>query len=105
MSYEGLQQDITQWKSVVQPLVGETDILMYPYGAEVDYSTEKAVYLMEEGFHYFIGMWTEGDHLEVNEDYARQTRRMVTGYVFDQLPTNFDQYFSSSQILDGDRPR
>ena len=105
MSYEGLQQDITQWKNTIESLVGQTDILMYPYGAEVDYSTEKAVYLMDQGFHYFIGTWTEGDHLEVNENYLRQTRRMVTGYVFDQLPANFDQYFSSSQILDGDRPR
>ena len=104
MTYEGLQQDMAQWEETIGVLIGETDILMYPYGAEVDYSTEKAVYLMDEGFRYFIGMWTEGDHFEVNEDYARQTRRMVTGYVFEQLPTNFDQYFSSSQILDEQRP-
>ncbi len=103
MSYDSLSQDIQAWLDNVEPLVGKSDTLIYPYGSEVDYSTEKAVYLIGRGFHYLLGLWPGGDHLEVNEQYLRQTRRMVTGYVFQELPNAFDTYFMTSAILDPER--
>ena len=84
-------------------LLGDCDILMFPYGSEVDYATEKAQFLISEGFHYMIGMWSDGDHLEVNETYLRQTRRTVTGYVFENYPGNFSKYFATTDILDSAR--
>lgn len=103
MSYDTLKEDITKWQSVVGSVTGACDILMYPYGSEVDYSSEKAQLLINQGFRYLIGMWSEGDHLEVNSTYLRQTRRAVTGYVLENYPNNFSTYFSASAILDGDR--
>lgn len=103
MSYEDLEADITKWESTVGSLLGDCDILMYPYGSEVDYTTEKAQFLIGEGFHYMIGMWSDGDHLEVNETYLRQTRRTVTGYVFENYPSNFSKYFATADILDSAR--
>lgn len=103
MSYEDLKTDITKWESVVGSLLGDCDILMFPYGSEVDYATEKAQFLISEGFHYMIGMWSDGDHLEVNETYLRQTRRTVTGYVFENYPGNFSKYFATADILDSAR--
>lgn len=103
MSYEDLKTDITKWESVVGSLLGDCDILMFPYGSEVDYATEKAQFLISEGFHYMIGMWSDGDHLEVNETYLRQTRRTVTGYVFENYPGNFSKYFATTDILDSAR--
>ena len=103
MSYDTLKEDITKWKTVVGTVIGDCDTLLYPYGAEVDYSTEKAAFLINQGFRYLVGMWSEGDHLEVNPTYLRQTRRTVTGYVFENYPGNFSTYFSTSSILDPDR--
>ena len=84
-------------------LIGTCDILMYPYGSEVDYTTEKAAFLINQGFRYLIGMWSEGDHLEVNSTYLRQTRRTITGYVLENYPSNFSTYFSTASIIDGAR--
>lgn len=103
MSYETLKEDITKWQSVVGSVVGDCDLLMYPYGSEVDYSTEKAAFLINQGFRYLIGMWSEGDHLEVNSTYLRQTRRAVTGYVLENYPGNFSAYFSAGSIKDSAR--
>lgn len=100
MSYDALKEDITDWKNTVGNLIGDCDTLLYPYGSEVDYTTEKAQYLINQGFRYLVGMWSDGDHLEVNSTYLRQTRRTVTGYVFENYPSNFSTYFSTSSIID-----
>ena len=102
-SYESLKEDITKWEQTVGTLIGTCDILMYPYGSEVDYTTEKAAFLINQGFRYLIGMWSEGDHLEVNSTYLRQTRRTITGYVLENYPSNFSTYFSTASIIDGAR--
>lgn len=100
MSYDSLKEDLTKWEEQVGTLVGDCDILIYPYGVEVDYETEKAAYLTNHGYHYLIGLWAGGDHCEVNETYLRQTRRTVTGYIFENYPNNYDAYFLTSVIKD-----
>ncbi len=99
MSYDTLKEDITKWQTVVGEVVGETDTLMYPYGAEVDYTTEKGAFVTSR-FPYLIGLWSEGDHREVNGTYMRQTRRAVTGYILEYYPNNFEAYFTASVISD-----
>lgn len=100
MSYETLKEDVTKWQSIVGELLGACDTLLYPYGSEVDYTSEKASMLINQGFRYLVGMWSDGDHLEVNSAYLRQTRRTVTGYVFENYPGNFSTYFSTASIID-----
>lgn len=103
MSYDTLKEDITKWKTVVGDVVGECDTLFYPFGGEVDYSTEKAAFLKNQGFRYLVSLWSDGDHLEVNPTYLRQTRRTVTGYVFENYPNNFSTYFAVSSVIDSAR--
>ena len=100
MSYDSLKEDVRIWEEHIGSLVGDTDILIYPYGVEVDYATEKAAYLTNHGYHYLIGLWAGGDHCEVNDSYLRQTRRTVTGYIFENYPNNYDTYFLTSVIKD-----
>lgn len=95
MSYDALKEDITKWQDSIGSLIGECNILMYPYGSEVSYDTEKAVFLIGQGFRYLVGLWANGDHIEVNDTYLRQTRRMVTGYVLDNYPSYYDPYFGA----------
>lgn len=103
MNYETLREDITSWQASVGRLIGECDTLIYPYGSEVSYETEKAVFLVGQGFRYLIGLWPDGDHVEVNETYLRQTRRTVTGYIFENYPNILDTYFLTSAIKDSAR--
>lgn len=103
MNYEALREDVTKWQDSVGRLIGACDTLIYPYGSEVSYETEKAVFLTDQGFRYLIGLWPDGDHLEVNETYLRQTRRSVTGYIFENYPTILDTYFRTSAVKDSAR--
>ncbi len=100
MNYDTLSKDMTDWLNNVGTLVGDCDTLIYPYGSEVDYGSEKGAFLINRGFRYLVGMWTDGDHTEVNSTYLRQTRRMVTGYVFANASYSFESFFSVSEILD-----
>ncbi len=100
MTYDTLKEDISRWKSTAGQLLGDCDILLYPYGSEVDYTSEKASYLINQGLRYLVGMWSDGDHLEVNSTYLRQTRRTVTGYVLENYPGNFSDYFPVASIID-----
>lgn len=103
MTYERLLEEITDWKDSVGDLIGDCDTLLYPYGSEVDYTTEKAALLTDEGFRYLVSLWSEGDHTEVNPTYLRQTRRTITGYVLENYPDNFRDFFSTAAILDSSR--
>lgn len=103
LSYEALREDVLKWKDTVGQLVGECDTLLYPSGSEVDYATEKAALLINQGYCYLVGMWSDNDHLEVNSRYLRQTRRTITGYVLENYPGNFSTYFSTPSILDAAR--
>ena len=98
MSYDTLKEDITKWQTNIGSLIGECNVLMYPYGSEVSYETEKAVFLIGQGFRYLVGVWPVGDHIEVNDTYLRQTRRMVTGYVLNNYPSYYSPYFGAGAI-------
>lgn len=95
MSYDTLKEDITKWQTSIGSLIGESNVLLYPFGSEVSYDTEKAVYLIGQGFRYLVGTWANGDHIEINDIYLRQTRRMVIGYILDNNPGYFDPYFGA----------
>lgn len=97
-SYDSLKTDITNWQESIGTLVGECDVILYPYGDEVDYATEKAVFLTGQGYHYMVGTWADTNYEEVNETYLRQTRRMVIGYVLKNYPGYFTPYFGAGVL-------
>lgn len=103
-SFDSLKTNLTQWQSAVGSLTGDVDTLMFPYGSEVDYTSEKGVYLMSEGFRYFIGLWASDDYCQVYDTYLKQTRRMVNGYVLKSSAATFDAFFDTSSVLDDARP-
>ncbi|MCC8067816.1 MAG: polysaccharide deacetylase family protein [Clostridiales bacterium] len=103
MTYDELEEDITQWEDTVGKLIGDCDTLIYPYGSEVDYTSEKSGYLTGAGYQYLIGLWASEDYLSVNQTYLRQTRRAVTGYLLENYSDYFSSIFSVAQILDSAR--
>ncbi|MCD7819225.1 MAG: polysaccharide deacetylase family protein [Lachnospiraceae bacterium] len=103
MTYDELEEDITQWESVVGSLIGDCDTLIYPYGSEVDYTSEKVTCLTAKGYRYLIGLWASDDYLAVNQTYLRQTRRAITGYILENCSDYFTDFFDVSVILDAGR--
>lgn len=100
LSYDQLDSELGKWQEVSGALLGGCDTLLYPYGSEVDYTTEKGTLLTTDGFRYLIGLWAEGDHLEVNDQYLRQTRKNITGMLLTTSPDCVSSYIVVSEILD-----
>ncbi len=54
-SQETVDQDIIDWNKNVKPLIGETQIFIYPFGAFTYYGSETHTKLLGEGFTVFCG--------------------------------------------------
>ncbi len=102
LSQEALENQITKWKEEAGVLIGEADVLFYPYGAEVD-SSEGLKYLVNEGFHYLCGLWGDTDFMELGEGYLRQTRRFVDGYTLLNAASYFTGLFDAVAVRDPGR--
>ncbi len=103
MSQESLEADIGKWLSDVAPLVGDTNILFYPYGGEVKYPSDQLTYLTKQGMEYLCGLWGDQDYKELGDGYMRMTRRFVDGYTLENAPQYFTTFFDVKEILDSDR--
>lgn len=103
MTYSQLEEDIIQWENTIGDLVGDCDTLIYPYGSEVEYESEKSAYLTSAGYCYLIGLWASDDYLSVNSTYLRQTRRSITGYLLENYASYYESFFNVSEILDSVR--
>ena len=103
MDTSALQTDIGKWLDEAGSLVGDTDILFYPYGAEVEYPSDQLNCLIDQGFIYLCGLWGDTDYMDIQEKYMRQTRRFVDGYTLEHAPEYFSSFFTVSSILDSDR--
>lgn len=108
MSVEGIASDVKKWKNQVQPIIGETDILMFPYGCDIEdedfYSGEEYDLLYDTGFRYFCAFSSEGNWVQFDDDYFRMSRIPITGetIVFDA--DSLSNLFDASTVLDRTRP-
>lgn len=103
ISYDLLVHDTEKWMKEVGSLVGMTDIYIYPYGEEVDYSSDKYFYLRDQGFYFFCGVWSK-PYLNIKEDYMRMTRRNLDGYTMNFRPEALSDLFDVSKVMDPARP-
>lgn len=103
ISCEHLKQDTIRWKNEVGSLVGDTDIYIYPYGAEVDYPSDKLTCLQNEGFRYFCGVWTK-PFVAVKNTYVRQSRCNLDGFNMITRPEALSDLFDAEKVLDKNRP-
>ena len=103
ISLDHLKQDTARWKEEVGSLVGDTDIYIYPYGAEVDYPSDKLTYLQDEGYRYFCGVWTK-PFVSVKDTYVRPSRCNLDGYNMIPRPQSLADLFDADKVLDKTRP-
>ncbi len=105
LSSTEIQADLKLWTDEVTPLLGNVDILVYPFGSDIgdtaEYSGNQYTVLAEFGFKYFIGQDTSTSAWgQITTAYARQTRRWVTGSYMAHNPNLFSDFFDASKVLD-----
>ncbi|MBO4288834.1 MAG: polysaccharide deacetylase [Lachnospiraceae bacterium] len=115
-SLDWLQTDTEKWLSRVEPIVGETDILIFPHGADIgglsDYSmdNEKYAYLSKKGFHVFCNVDASAMYWsQFRDSYIRQARIDIDGYTLYTALTKSDTVISklgidANAIFDQARP-
>ena len=98
-------------------MIGETDIILYPYGADIgdwrlyNNENEKFTYLYNLGFRYFCNVDGSPYWVQIDDRYMRQGRRNLDGYrMYYDLPetnpenTYLDDLIDVTTVFDRSRP-
>lgn len=97
-----IQVDLDNWKKEVKPVLGDVPVLVYAKASDIsadgNYEGGKYNVLKEAGFRYFISSGST-PYAEVNVNYVRQSRIMVTGQQMTTSPQIFSSYFTVSEIV------
>ena len=116
-TYERVAWDTDMWEREVQPIIGDTDIILYPLGADVgewmptEYSAANAKYmkLKEAGFTYFCNVDGAQYWLQYGDEYMRQARRNLDGMMIYKQIVYPDRMlvtdlFDAEEVFDDSRP-
>lgn len=111
-SVGSIQADTEKWKSDVEPITGPTDLLIYPFGADISgvpgYAGDKFEYLKGAGYNFFFnvdgstpawGQW--GDR------YLREARINIDGISLKAAMAGrpvLGEFFDPASVIDPARP-
>lgn len=108
-SAESVATDTQKWEDQVESLVGDTDIFIYPHGADIagidKYSGAKYDTLYNAGFRFFCNVDGSTTHwVQIWNNYVRQGRRNLDGYRMWYNPELLDDLFNAQDVFDPARP-
>lgn len=85
ISEEDLHWDADKWEQTVEPLIGDTDIMIFAFGDDIGdwhpYSADntRLQYLKSLGFDYFCNVDSNERWVQIGDNYLRQGRRNLDG--------------------------
>ena len=98
--------DLDNWKKEVKPVLGDVPVMIFAKASDigVNYDSGNGKYnvLKDAGFRYFISSGNS-PYTQVNVNYVRQSRIMVTGQQMTTYPQNFASYFTVKDVLNDQR--
>ncbi|MBP0973243.1 MAG: polysaccharide deacetylase [Oscillospiraceae bacterium] len=113
-SCEKIANDTDLWVERIGNVIGGTDILIYPFGADISTKiypesyedTEKFDLLYDRGFRYFCHVDNLPDAwVQLNTRYVRQSRRNLDGFRLYHYPDKMRDLLSDPEkVLDDRRP-
>ena len=110
-SLADIQQDNERWQNEVAPILGKTNILIYPFGADISdwqpYSeaNQKFAYLKQQGFDIFCNVDASTPAWgQLGTDYYRNARINIDGIRFEadlkgENPI-LDQFINVKEVYD-----
>ncbi len=107
---ERVEADSTKWENTCQYIIGETDIILFPYGSDIgsfrNYTSdnEKFQILYEDGYRYFFNVDSKVAWVQIGENYFRGSRRNIDGYRMFHHPEKLEDLFDVSEVFDSSRP-
>ena len=109
-SAEDLETDDKKWKAYVAPILGDTDMVIFAFGADIGdwegYSSDnpKFQYYKSAGYNYFCNVDSSQYFVQITDQYFRQGRRNLDGYRMYYNPDMLSDLFDVSEVWDSSRP-
>ena len=106
ISAERIKNDDRKWKNTVASIVGDTDILIYPYGSDVNdwkqysFENEKYSYLHESGYRYFFMVDGTAGWTQLTNHSFRGGRVNADGHRMKVRPDTLEQFFDVESVYD-----
>lgn len=99
-SFAVVRRDIARWRALAEPLIGPTDVLIYPYGGRP--VAAAADLLARQGFtiQCDIDILPRTEHRPA---YTLMSRRHIDGLAFD-VPKRLAPFFDVRRVRDPRRP-
>lgn len=103
-SYEKIAADNDKWLREATPVLGPTDIYIYPYGELIDVKDPKHQHMLQNGFKMFCGVQSRSAYLKYRgENGVLMQRRNIDGISLKGGRLN--DLLDVSKILDPVRPK
>ena len=109
-SQERLQTDTEKWLNYVEPIVGDTNVVIFAFGADLGdwqpYSSDnqKFTYMKSVGFDIFCNVDSTQYWVQFGDNFMRQGRRNLDGYRMYYNPEMVSDLFDASEVFDQARP-
>lgn len=109
-----LKADTKKWDREVRPILGDTDLLIFPFGADMSgiatYSGAKYKLFKKAGFDFYFGIDTSTPAwMQLTDDYLRQARINVDGLSMNAALKGkhhvLEKFFDVKKVIDPARPR
>lgn len=104
-----LASDVYKWEEQVQPIVGDTDVLIYPFGEDIagveEYQGAKYQSMRDAGFRIFCNVDASADYwVQIHDGYMRQGRINLDGYRLYHSPNLIKNLIDAKTVIDSARP-
>ena len=104
ISFARFLRDMNLWDKEVRPIVGDTDLFIYPLGAGVENIEEKHKALRDNNFNVFFGVGL-GFTMWQRQNYIYFDRRNIDGIYFSVFKNRKDRLFNIEDVIDEDARR
>ena len=101
MTANQISADIQLWNQQITPVLGNVNTIVFARSKDIqDYSGNAFQVLYTSGFRYFVAYSSQQPWAEINTNYVRQKRLMVTGNSMAWYSSQFNGMFDCAAILD-----
>ncbi len=118
IEWDKFKADCDKWDNEVRTLIGPTDIILFPFGADVgdwhpyQNDNERFRYLKNLGFSYFCNVDSSQYWVQIGDDFLRQGRRNLDGFRMwmdieagsDTSKRKLDDLFRAEDVFSSNRP-
>jgi len=91
--------DTNRWDREVRPILGDTDLFIYPFGSAVENIEEKHKILRDRNFNVFFGVGP-GFGFRQRTNYIFFDRRNIDGFYFRVYKNRADRFFNIEDVID-----